>query len=69
MAEEHEKISDATRDAEGRDARAQHGAPQVPTPEEAAAADRKGKADPTVAEAYEEYLDTVKDARGEGRIP
>ena len=64
-----EKITDATKEAERRDAQAAHGAPQVPTAEEAAAADRKGNADPEAAEAYEEYLDTAKDAKGEGRIP
>ena len=69
MAKQNEKISDATKDAERRDAAAQHGAPQVPTADEAAAADRKGKTDPKAAEAYEDYLDTAKDVQGEGRIP
>jgi hypothetical protein len=69
MAEKNEKITDATKDAEARDAKAEHGAPQVPTAEESAAADRHGKADPKTAEAYEEYLDTAKDAKGEGRLP
>lgn len=64
-----EKISDATKDAEHRDAEARHGAPQTPTAEEAAAADRKGGADPAAAEAYDEYLDMAKDQKGEGRIP
>jgi hypothetical protein len=69
MAEKNEKISDATKDAEQRDAHAAHTAGDRPTPEESAAADKKGKADPKAAEAYEEYLDTAKDAKGEGRIP
>lgn len=69
MAEKNEKITDATKAAEAKDAKAEHGAPQVPTAEEAAAADKHGKADPKAAEAYEEFLDTAKDAKGEGRIP
>ena len=69
MAEKNEKISDATKDAEQRDAHAAHTAGDRPTPEESAAADKKGKADPEAAEAYEEYLYTAKDAKGEGRIP
>ncbi len=69
MAEKNEKITDATKDAERRDAKAAHGAPQVPTAAEAEAADRKGGADPEAAEAYDEYLDKAKDAKGEGRIP
>jgi hypothetical protein len=69
MADKTEKISDATKDAEARDAEAQHGAPQVPTADEAAAADRNGGASPEAAEAYEDYLDKAKDAKGEGRIP
>ena len=69
MADKSEKITDATKEAEARDAKAQHGAPQQPTAEESAAADRKGGASPEAAEAYEEFLDTAKDAKGEGRIP
>ena len=69
MAEKNEKITDATKEAERRDAQAEHGAPQVPTAEEAEAADRKGGADPAAKEAYEDYLETAKDQKGEGRIP
>jgi hypothetical protein len=69
MAEKNEKITDATKDSEQRDFHASHDAPERPTPEESAAADKKGKADPKAAQAYEEYLDTAKDAKGEGRIP
>ncbi|HVM51663.1 MAG TPA: hypothetical protein VM262_00570 [Acidimicrobiales bacterium] len=69
MAEQSEKITDATKEAERRDAAAVAGAPQVPTAEEAEAADRKGGADPAAAKAYEEYLDDAKDQKGEGRIP
>ena len=69
MAEKNEKITDATKQAEARDAKADHGAPQTPTAEESAAADRKGSADPKAKESYEDYLDKAKDAKGEGRIP
>ena len=69
MAEKSEKITDATKQAEARDAKADHGAPQTPTAEESAAADKHDKADPKAAESYAEYLDTAKDAKGEGRIP
>ena len=66
---DNEKVTDATKQAEQRDAQAEHGAPQTPTAEESAAADRHGTVDPKTGEAYEEYLDTAKDAKGEGRIP
>ena len=69
MAEKNQKITDATKDSEQRDAHAAHTAGDRPTPEEAAAADKKGKASPEAAEAYEEFLDKAKDAKGEGRIP
>jgi hypothetical protein len=69
MAEKNEKITDATKQAEARDAEAEHGAPQTPTADESAAADRHGKVDPKAKESYEEYLDDAKDAKGEGRIP
>ena len=69
MAEKNEKITDATKQAEAKDAQAGHGAPQTPTADESATADRKGSADPKAKESYEEYLDKAKDAKGEGRIP
>jgi hypothetical protein len=64
---EQERISQATREVAERDAKAAHGAPQVPTPEEEAAAPEA--ADPKAAQAYREYLDRAADAKGEGRIP
>jgi len=69
MAEKNEKITDATKEAEARDAKAAHGAPQRPTSEESAAADRTGAADPKAKKSYDEYLDKAKDTKGEGRIP
>lgn len=65
----NEKITDATKDAEARDAKAMAGADQILTKEEAEAADRHGEVDPDAKEAYEDYLDKAKDAKGEGRIP
>lgn len=67
MAEE--RITQATKDAEHADAKAEHGAPQVPTPEEAAAADSNGPTDPKVKETYEEYLETGAEVKGEGKLP
>jgi len=66
---DNEKVTDATKQAEQRDAQAKHGAPQTPTAEESAAAERAGEPDPTAAEAYKTYVETAKDAKGEGRIP
>lgn len=68
MADQQEKITKATKDAERADAEAEHGAPQTPTPEEAAAAE-KNDVSPEARESYQEYLDKAKDAPGEGRIP
>jgi hypothetical protein len=64
-----ERISDATKEAGKRDAQAEHGAPQVPTAAEAAAADEHGPASEETKEAYEEYLDKAANAKGEGRLP
>jgi hypothetical protein len=69
MAEKREKINDATKDAERRDASAEHGAPQVPTAEEAAAADRHGTASEQTAEHYEEMTEKGAAQKGEGRLP
>jgi len=69
MADKHEKITEETKKAEARDAKAMAGADQILTKEEAEAADRHGPADPKTAEAYEDYLDKAKDTKGEGRIP
>jgi hypothetical protein len=67
MADKTQRISDKTRASEQRDAKAEHGAPEVPSAEEDAAAPTE--ADPAAAKAYGEYLDRAKDAKGEGRIP
>ncbi|MCU1375220.1 MAG: hypothetical protein JWO68_2506 [Actinomycetia bacterium] len=70
MADEpQERITQATKDAEHADAKADHGAPQVPTAAEADAAERHGEASPEAKEHYEEYLDKAANAKGEGRLP
>ena len=65
----NEKITDATKESEKRDAKAMPGADQILTKEEAEAADRVGGTSPEAKEAYEDYLDKAKDAKGEGRLP
>ena len=64
-----EKISQATKDADRTDAKAEHGAPQVPTAAESEAAERTGGASPETKEHYEEMLEKGADAKGEGRLP
>lgn len=64
-----EKISQATKDADRADAKAEHGAPQVPTAAEAEAADRRGGASPETKEHYEDMLDKGANHPGEGRLP
>lgn len=64
-----ERISDATKEADRRDAKAEHGAPQVPTAAESEAADRHGPVDDTTREAYQDYVEKAADAKGEGRLP
>jgi hypothetical protein len=58
----------STRDAERRDAQASHDAPQRPSTEEDAAAERAER-DPQAEESYREYLRTAARSEGEGRIP
>jgi len=64
-----ERITQATKDAEHADAKAGHGAPQVPTAAESAAADKNGGASPEAKEAYRDYVEKAADAKGEGRLP
>lgn len=67
MAQKQKRVSKATRDAEQCDARATHGAPQVPTADEERAAPTA--ASPEVTEAYEDYLEKGANHPGEGRLP
>jgi hypothetical protein len=69
MADRHERISDATKDADRRAAETAHDAPQEPTAAEADAAERVGGPDPETAEHYEEMLERGAHQRGEGRLP
>jgi hypothetical protein len=64
-----ERISDATKEVDRRDANAEHGAPQTPTAAESAAADRHGEVNPETREHYEEMLEKGANAKGEGRLP
>ena len=69
MPDKHERISDATKEADRRDAKAEHGAPQVPSAAEAEAAERRGKADPKTGQHYDEMLERGAHQKGEGRLP
>ena len=64
-----ERISAETKDADRRDAKAEHGAPQVPTAAEAEAADSNGPVSPEARKAYEEFVEKGANAKGEGRVP
>jgi hypothetical protein len=64
-----EKITQATKDAERQEAKAEHGAPQSPTPEEEAAAERAGGPSDETRESYEDMLDKGANQKGEGRLP
>jgi len=64
-----ERITNATKDAEHADAKAEHGAPQVPTAAESEAADARGGASPETKKHYEDMLEKGANAKGEGRLP
>jgi hypothetical protein len=59
-------VSDETRAADRRDARATGHADRMPTPDEEAAAPTS--VDPSVAEDYEAALERGANTKGEGRI-
>lgn len=65
---DQEKITQATKDAERAEAHAEHGAPQTPTSEEAAAADSNTVSDET-REHYQEMTEKGANQQGEGRLP
>lgn len=65
---EHTKPNAETREAERAAADIEPGAPQVPTPEEEAAAERN-TVSPGVAENYQEMTERGANQEGEGRIP
>ncbi len=53
--------------ADESDAKAEHRADRMPTPEEEAAAERN-QLDPSVAEAYEDAIERGANVKGEGEI-
>jgi hypothetical protein len=63
-----ERISEATKEADRRDAKAEHGANEEPTPEEMEAAERAGGPSPETAEHYKEMTDKGANHPGEGRV-
>lgn len=65
MAEE--KLSDATHEADRRDAQVTGGADRMPTPEEEAKAEQQ-KLDPEAAAHYKEMAERGANQKGEGRI-
>lgn len=69
MAEPQERISKETREVAQHDALAEHGAAEVPTPEEVAAADRYGDASSETKASYDEALERGANQQGEGRTP
>ena len=69
MADKQERISDATKEADRKAMKAEHGAPEVPTAAENEAADRHPKAAPGTSEHYQEMTEKGANQKGEGRIP
>ena len=67
MAEE--KITQATKDAERKEADAEHGAAEKLTPEEEAAAERAGGPSEETREHYQEMTEKGANQQGEGRLP
>ena len=61
-------VSEATREAERREAQMPADAGQMPTPEEEAAAEQND-VDPAVARAEKEAAERGANQKGEGRLP
>ena len=64
---EHTKPNDATREADRKALKAEHGASEVPTPEEEQLAETN-HVDPGVKENYQEMTERGAHQKGEGRI-
>jgi hypothetical protein len=62
------KIAPETREADRRDARAEHDADREPTADEDKAAPARDELDPEVSENYREATERGANTRGEGRI-
>jgi hypothetical protein len=60
-------LDDATRQVDEQDARAEHRADRMPTPEEERRADEL-ELDPDVAQAYDEAIERGANVKGEGQI-
>ena len=69
MADKQERISEATKEADRKATKAEHGAPQVPTAAENEAAERHGKASPETSEHYKDMTERGANQKGEGRLP
>jgi hypothetical protein len=61
--------SSETRETEDEDARVTAQADDLPTKDEAAAADRADDLEPEAERAYKEALERGANAKGEGRLP
>ena len=66
--DEKTRVSDATRQAERREAQMPADAGDEPTAEEAAAAERND-VDPDVAASEKDFVEKAADVKGEGRLP
>ena len=64
---EQTKPNAQTRQADQADAHAEHGAPEIPTPEEERAAEQN-TVSPEVKENYQEATERGANQEGEGRI-
>ena len=69
MSDQQQKVSDATREEDRKDAQAAHDAGPGPTGEEEAAAEAAGSADPNVAKSASEQYERGANNPGEGRLP
>ena len=67
MSDRTEKISDATRQADRRDAQVTANTDRMPTSDEEAKAEGL-ELDPEVAESYKEQAERGANQKGEGRI-
>ena len=65
---DHTDPSNATESEEQREATKAHEADRPPTDDEAAAAERKGGADPKVAAAFDKANKSGANVKGEGQI-
>jgi len=68
MSDAKRKIAPETREADRRDARAEHDADREPTADEEKAAPDHDDLDPKVSESYREANERGANTRGEGRI-